>query len=172
MLPFLTASPNIDETAKENEPPEKLVIRLAQEKASVFVDTHPETLIIGVDQVGVLDGEILGKPLTYENAVLQLQKMSGKTIRFLIGVCILDTKTFLTNTSLETFDVTFRKLTPDMIEHYLQNEPAFNCAGSLRVEGLGIVLLEKLSGEDYTALIGLPLIRLSEMLRKFGVKLP
>lgn len=171
-LPFTCASPNIDESAQANEQPADLVIRLAKEKAAVFASTHTDAIIIGVDQVGVLNGEILGKPMTHENAVRQLSKMSGKTIRFFIGVCVLDTKNNHQEVTLETFDVTFRSLTQSMIEHYLQNEPALHCAGSLQVEGLGIVLLEKLTGDDYTALIGLPLIRLSEMLRKLGVALP
>lgn len=171
-LPFTCASPHIDETAHANEKPADLVIRLAEEKAAVFADSHPDAIIIGVDQVGVLDGDILGKPVTHENAVRQLLNMSGRTIRFFIGVCILDTHNNHQEIALETFDVTFRSLTQSMIENYLQKEPALHCAGSLQVEGLGIVLLEKLAGDDYTALIGLPLIRLSEMLRKLGVDLP
>jgi len=172
MLPFTSDSPDIDETPQANESPDKLVIRLAIEKANVFTNTHPDTIIIGVDQVGVLESEILGKPLTHENAITQLTKMSGKTIHFFIGVCVLDTKTKVEEVALETFDVTFQQLTKQMIENYLQKEPALNCAGSLQVEGLGITLLEKLSGDDYTALIGLPLIRLSQMLRKLKVEIP
>lgn len=172
MLPFSSASPDIDETPLANETPEKLVIRLGTEKANVFAKHHPDAIIIGVDQVGVLEGEILGKPLTHENAISQLTKMSGKTIRFFIGICVLDTKTKIEEIALETFDVIFQQLTQQIIENYLKKEPALNCAGSLQVEGLGITLLEKLSGNDYTALIGLPLIRLSQMLRKLQVEIP
>lgn len=172
MLPFSSVSPDIDETPQPNEQPADLVIRLAREKAGVFVGNYPDALIIGVDQVGVLEGEILGKPLTHENAVRQLLKMSGKTVSFFIGLCVLDTNNRAEEIELERFDVTFRMLTENMIERYLKKEPALQCAGSLQVEGLGIVLLEKLTGEDYTALIGLPLIRLSAMLRKFNVSLP
>lgn len=171
-LPFESLAPDIDETPKPHETPEKLVLRLAREKAAVFSNAHPDALIIGVDQVGILEGEILGKPLTHENAVRQLLKMSAKTVTFYIGVCVLDTKNSVEETALEKFDVTFRPLTQNIIEDYLKKEPALQCAGSLQVEGLGIVLLEKLSGDDYTALIGLPLIQLSAMLRKFNVQLP
>jgi MAF protein len=170
-IPFESAAPNIDETPKRDEAPEDLVIRLAREKAATFASAYPDALIIGVDQVGVLEGEMLGKPLTHENAVRQLLKMSAKTVTFFIGVCVFDTKNKVEETALEKFDVMFRSLTQMMIEDYLKKEPALQCAGSLQVEGLGIVLLEKLTGEDYTALIGLPLIRLSAMLRKFGVQL-
>lgn len=172
LLPFTCASPNIDETPRPNEQAKDLVVRLAKEKANVFTGTHTDAIVIGVDQVGVLEDEILGKPMTHENAVRQLVKMSGKTIRFYIGVCVHDTTNGNEEMTLETFDVTFRSLTPSMIENYLQKEPALHCAGSLQVEGLGIVLLEKLCGDDYTALIGLPLIKLSDMLRKLGVEVP
>jgi septum formation protein len=172
MLSFTCLSPNIDETPLAQEMPEQMVERLAREKARVFANTHSDSIIIGVDQIGVFDGDMLGKPITHDQAVSQLMKMSGKIVRFYIGVCLLDTSTGLEETSLETYDVTFRSLTKNMIENYLKKEPALQCAGSLQVEGLGIVLLEKLSGDDYTALIGLPLIRVSEMLRKFGVDLP
>ena len=172
MLPFSSVSPDIDETPQPGERPIDMVVRLAREKALVFVSTYSDALIIGVDQVGVLEGEILGKPLSHENAVRQLLKMSGKTVSFFIGLCVIDSKNKMEETALERFDVTFRALNENMIENYLKKEPALQCAGSLQVEGLGIVLLEKLTGEDYTALIGLPLIRLSALLRKFNISLP
>ena len=172
LLPFSSVFPDIDETPKQGEKLTDMVVRLAIEKASVFAERYANALIIGVDLAGELENEILGKPITHENAVKQLMNMSGKQVNFYIGLCVLDTKSKRLETSLERFDVIFRALTLPMIERYLQKEPALQCAGSLQVEGLGIVLLEKLIGDDYTALIGLPLIRLSQLLRNFGVDLP
>lgn len=167
-IPFESINPDVDETPHPNENPEHMVIRLALEKAHVVANKYPDALIIGADQVGILDQTILGKPLTYENAVEQLLQMSGKKIRFFIGLCLLDTKDNAQQTSLETYDVTFRTLNREMIETYLQKESALNCAGSFKVEGLGIGLVDELQGEDYTALIGLPLIRLRKMLQNMN----
>lgn len=169
-ISFECAAPDVDETPLLNEKADKMVLRLAKEKAQAVRNKFPDALIIGADQVGVLDGMMLGKPLVYEQAVKQLRMMSGQRIEFFIGLCLLDAKNKSHQIALEKFTVVFRKLSMQMIENYLKKEHALNCAGSVTVEGLGIALLEKLEGEDYTALIGLPLIRLTKMLEEAGMQ--
>ena len=120
--------------------------------------------MIGSDQVAVCEGEILGKPHTHENAIAQLQKLSGKTVRFLTGLALVNADTGNIQSEVVPFDVVFRPLSDTMIEHYLQAEQPYNCAGSFKSEALGIVLFEKLIGDDPNTLIGLPLIRLVRML--------
>jgi septum formation protein len=139
------------------------------EKAQKIAVSHPDALIISCDQVGVLEGTILCKPLTHENAVKQLQFVSEKMVRFYTAMCVLDTNTQQSQLVVEHYDVYFRKLSLAMIEGYLGKENALHCAGSFQAEGLGIALIDKFDGDDYTALIGLPLIRLVEMLRKAGM---
>lgn len=165
-IPFETANPNVDETPLVNEKAPDLVLRLAQQKASAVANRYPNSLIIGADQVGIFNDTILCKPLTQENAIAQLTLVSGKSVQFFTGLCLLDTRTQTNHTSVAAFDVVFRSLTLNMIKHYLAKEDALNCAGSCTIEGLGIALIEKLQGDDYTALIGLPLIQLVSMLEK------
>jgi septum formation protein len=168
-LSFDIISPNIDETALPNETPHELVIRLAKEKALKSATEFPDALIIGADQVGVLDNHILGKPLTYENAFKQLQQASGKRMQFLIGLCLYDSQEETYQLTVEEFTVTYRQLTSKMIENYLKKEQPLACAGACQAEGLGIALIEQFEGQDFTALIGLPLIRLVSMLEKAGM---
>jgi septum formation protein len=168
-IPFTVLSPDIDESPLPNESPQDMVLRLAKEKANVFANQFRDSFIIGVDQVGLLDNTVLCKPLTNENAIKQLQLASGKTVTFLIGLCLLDVKRQAYQVSLEIFDVKFRSLTLPMIEYYLKNEDALNCAGSLKIDGLGTLLVEKMQGNDYTALIGLPLIKVTEMLEAVNI---
>lgn len=170
-IPFTCVNPDVDETPHDNEDPKQLVVRLAKEKALAVSSQYPDALIIGADQVGILDQTILSKPQNHENAIKQLQMMSAKRIKFLIGLCLFDSKIKSEQICLETYDVVFRHLTIQMIENYLQNESALNCAGSFKVEGLGIALVDELQGEDYTALIGLPLIRLRKMLASAGLEI-
>jgi septum formation protein len=170
-IPFEIASPDIDETPLPTESPMDLVTRLAVEKAQAVAKSFPDALIIGADQVGVLDDVILGKPLTHENAVAQLLKASGKRMRFYIGLCLLDAEKQSQQIAMEEFDVIFRPLTQEMIENYLQKEQPYQCAGSCKAEGLGITLIEEFQGKDFTALIGLPLIRLTRMLESAGITL-
>jgi len=168
-LPFDTASPATDETPVEGESPEQLVQRLAMAKAKAVVESHHDALIIGSDQVAVIDNEILGKPGSHEKAIAQLQKASGKTVRFFTGLCLLNAATGNTQVEVVPFDVVFRKLTDSQIENYLQKEKPYNCAGSFKSEALGICLFEKLQGDDPNTLMGLPLIRLVRMLEREGV---
>lgn len=168
-VPFTSTSPDIDESRLPGELVEMMVLRLAEAKARKSATSYSDALIIGSDQVGVLEDEILCKPLTHEKAVKQLQLMSGKMIRFFTGLCLYDAKTSQCQTSVETYDVYFRELSDEMIDDYLAKEQPFQCAGSFQAEGLGVMLIRKFSGDDYTALIGLPLIRLIEMLEKVAM---
>jgi len=163
-LCFNTASPEIDESPLPNEMPEQLVVRLAEKKACAVANSYPDNLIIGSDQVAVIDGEILGKPLTHERAVEQLSNASGKTVRFYTGLCLYNSATDVSQIEAVPFDVVFRELTTSQIENYLIAEKPYNCAGSFKSEALGIALFEKLLGDDPNTLMGLPLIRLVAML--------
>ncbi len=168
-LTFEAIPPNVDEAAKKSEPPLALVARLALAKASEIAKSHPDALIIGSDQVAVLEGQILGKPGSHERASQQLQAASGKRVSFLTGLCLLDSRDGISQQIVVSFDVEFRQLEPTMIETYLQREQPYNCVGSFKSEGLGIALFERLDGEDPTALVGLPLIQLTRMLENVGV---
>ena len=163
-LDYNCISPDIDESAFENEAPERLVARLAVEKAKKIAETEHDSLIIGSDQVAVLEGEVLGKPHTHENAVKQLQKLSGHRVTFLTGLALVNSSTGHIQSETVPFDVVFRTLSDAMIEKYLHAEKPYNCAGSFKSEALGIVLFDKLEGEDPNTLMGLPLIRLVRLL--------
>ncbi len=171
-IPFETSSPDIDETRKPDESPEQLVLRLAIEKAQKVAESYPAHLVIGSDQVAVIDGEILGKPHTHENAVKQLQNASGKTVQFFTGLCLLNSQTKKLQNEVIPFRVVFRDLSDERIERYLHREQPYNCAGSFKSEGLGITLFERLEGDDPAALMGLPLIRLVRMLEAEGAQIP
>lgn len=169
-LSFITASPNTDETAFKNEKAEDLVLRLASEKAQSIKHTYTNHLIIASDQVAALeDGTILTKAHTHENAIKQLQACSGNHVRFLTGLSLLNTSNGKQQTIVDPFEVTFRELSLCEIDNYLKIEEPYDCAGSFKVEGMGICLFEKLSGDDFNSLIGLPLIRLLTLLRNEGV---
>lgn len=163
-LEYSCISPDIDESAKENETPEALVARLAVEKAQKIAETEKDSLIIGSDQVAVLDGEILGKPHTHENAIKQLTKLSGHRVTFLTGLAVVNSATGNVQSETVPFYVEFRELSREVIENYLRAEEPYNCAGSFKSEALGIVLFDKLEGEDPNTLMGLPLIRLVRLL--------
>ena len=168
-LRFDWASPEIDESHKPNETPHDLVTRLAIQKAQALAELHPNTLIIGSDQVAILNHQAIGKPLTHERAVDQLRAASGKEIIFKTGLCLLNTGSGNFQTSVESFSVQFRILSNAQIHHYLHTEQPYDCAGSFKCEGLGVALFSKMAGDDPSSLIGLPLIRLVEMLNKEGV---
>lgn len=161
----------MDETPFENENPRELVKRLALAKAQAVAKQFTDALIIGADTIGVLNDQILCKPITEEKTIEQLQMMSGKTVTFFTGTCLLNAKTNQSLIEVDTFDISFRVLSKMVIKNYLEKEQPFHCAGSLKIEGFGITLVEKLSGEDYTALIGLPLIKLTKMFEKIGFPL-
>jgi len=169
-LPFECVAPDIDESPIAGETPSKLVARLAEQKAKAVAHSHPNSLIIGSDQVAVLDQQILGKPGTHARATRQLQQASGKRITFLTGLSLYNSQNDMLQTEVVPFTVYFRKLSEKQIENYLLKEQPYNCAGSFKSEGLGISLFEKLEGEDPNTLIGLPLIRLIQMLENEGVE--
>ena len=168
-LAFNYHSPDIDETASPEEAADELVARLAQAKARTLAPLYQNTLIIGSDQVAVLEGKIMGKPHTYERAFSQLHAASGKTVLFKTGLCLLNTTTGRAQLAVEEFSVCFRSLTNEQICAYLNREQPYDCAGSFKCEGLGIALFTSMQGSDPNTLIGLPLIRLVDMLIKEGV---
>jgi MAF protein len=170
-LPFETAAPDVDESRRENEPADELVKRLSEAKARAVSATH-EGLIIGSDQVATHDGMILGKPGDHARAMQQLEQLSGKYVTFLTGLCLLNSVTGEVQLDVVPFSVVFRRLDTDQIGRYLQQDQPYNCAGSFKSEGLGITLFERMEGDDPTALIGLPLIRLTGMLAHAGIILP
>ena len=168
-LPFETAAPDVDETALPDESAPATSGRLAQLKAHAVAAKYPDALIIGSDQVALLEGQQLGKPLTHNNAVRQLRAMRGKTTCFYTAVALLNSKTGNMQTEVAENHVTLRDLSDDEIEGYLLKEQPYHCAGSAKSEGLGIALMSKMTGDDPNALIGLPLILLIEMLHRENV---
>ena len=168
-LPFETAAPNTDETALPGETPEATALRLSELKAKAVANQFPGALIIGSDQVAVLDGRIYGKPGTHERAVEQLRTMRGREVNFFTGLCLYNTATGAARSVGIPTLVSFRNLTDGEIENYLRREQPYNCAGSAKSEGLGIAIIEKMQGDDPNALIGLPLIALCTLLREEGV---
>lgn len=171
-LPFETCAPEVDERHLPDESPEQLVLRLAQAKAEAAAAGFARALVIGSDQVACIGGRILGKPGNRDNARAQLREASGKRVSFYTGLCLLNTDSGRKQLACEPFHVQFRHLSAGQIEHYLDREQPYNCAGSFKSEGLGIVLFERLEGDDPNSLIGLPLIRLVTMLGAEGVELP
>ncbi|RJX72057.1 septum formation inhibitor Maf [Vibrio sinensis] len=166
-VPFSTVEPNCDETPFVNETPIELVQRLAKQKAE-SCQTDGDCLIIGSDQVCVIDGEIVGKPLSHQNAIEQLTRQSGKAIQFYTGLALHNTKTKQTQVCLDTFTVHFRHLSEQQIARYVEKEQPYYCAGSFKSEGLGIALFERLEGKDPNTLVGLPLIDLIDLLEQQG----
>lgn len=170
-LPFDVAAPDVDETPLAGERPPELARRLALAKARVVAQRHPSALVIGSDQVADLGGEPLGKPGTHERAVEQLRRMRGRTVIFQTAVAVVCLETGFEQLDLAPVRVRFRDLGDAEIETYLRAETPYDCAGSAKSEGLGIVLLDAIESDDPTALVGLPLIRTTRMLRAAGLTL-
>ena len=170
-LPFTVVSPRIDEIPLAGETPPETALRLAVAKARHIAQTHPNAFIIGADQVATVNGEQIGKAGGFDKALAQLQAMRGQTVLFHSALCLYDAR----NDSVDARDIitraTFRDLPDDELSAYLRIEQPYDCAGSAKVEALGITILEKVESDDPTALIGLPLIALTDMLRKAGVDL-
>jgi len=162
-ISFITAKPDCDETPISGETPLQLVMRLSETKAKSCAVEQP-SLVIGSDQVCVIDGEIIGKPHTREKAIEQLSRQSGKSITFYTGITVWNSETQQADTRLDTFIVHFRDLTEQKIISYVEKEEPYWCAGSFKCEGLGIALFKEMEGKDPNTLIGLPLIDLVDML--------
>jgi septum formation protein len=171
-IPFTAVAPDADETALPGESPAQTAERLSELKARAVADRHPDSLIIGSDQVAYLGNQRFGKPGRRENATAQLRAMRGNTVIFHTGLCLLNTRTGHCQLAGIPTEVRFRALSDQEIENYLDREDALNCAGSAKSEGLGIALLDHMRGDDPNALVGLPLIELSKMLRAEGISLP
>lgn len=168
-LAFTSCSPDVDETAYANESPSELVYRLANSKAAAGVRQNPNAIVIGSDQVAVIDGHIIGKPLNRDTAIKQLTAASGKAITFYTGLAVHNGANGQQEAIVEPFIVHFRTLTHEQICNYVDLEKPFFCAGSFKSEGLGIALFDRLEGKDPNTLIGLPLISLIDLLTKQGV---
>lgn len=171
-LPFVWASPDIDERRLDDEPATDLVRRLAKAKAEALAGEYPGHLIIGSDQVAVLGEQVLGKPHTFERACEQLLEASGQQITFLTGLALLNSATGRCQVDCVPFTVTMRELDRERVERYVTAEQPLDCAGSFKAEGLGVSLFQSTHGPDATSLIGLPLIRLVDMLTQEGVVIP
>lgn len=165
-------SPDIDENALQNEAPAATALRLSETKARKIGERETAALIIGSDQVAVLNGQSIGKPGTHVAAVRQLQAMSGKTVVFHTALCLLNAATGAVQLANVQTTVRFRLLDARQIERYLQQDQPYDCAGSAKIEALGISLVEQVESDDPTALIGLPLIALVTMLQNEGVQIP
>lgn len=163
-IPFACISPDVDETPFDHELPQETALRLAKEKAIKIGATHTDALVIGCDQVATLDNMQLGKPLNHDNATKQLRLMRGREVIFHSALCLYNAKTQHMQATVVPYVVQFRNLTDEQIESYLLKEQPYHCAGSAKSEGLGIAIIEKMTGEDPNALIGLPLIALINML--------
>ncbi|MCE7914694.1 MAG: septum formation inhibitor Maf [Nitrosomonas sp. PRO4] len=170
-IPFVTMNPHIDETALSNESPQETALRLAEAKARDVARSFPDSLIIGSDQVAVLGHLRLGKPLNHSNAIKQLRAMQDKEVIFHTALCLFNSATGNVQSQSVPYCVKFRRLSDQQIENYLLKEQPYHCAGSAKSEGLGIALIERMNGDDPNALIGLPLIALTDMLAQEGVKL-
>ena len=168
-LEFVVDSPDIDETSQPGETARELVERLSIQKAKAVARRHRDSLVIGSDQVLTIDKDIIGKPRDFSTNVSQLQRASGRRVEFVTGLCLLNSATGGVQSDVVFFNVTFRVLEPRQITSYVQRERPFDCAGGFKSEGLGISLFETMHGEDPTALIGLPLMKLVTMLKCEGV---
>jgi septum formation protein len=168
-MPFEVRSPGVDETPLPGETPSALAQRLALAKARAVAALEPEAIVIGSDQVADLDGQAIGKPGTHERAVAQLSLMSGRRVVFQTALAVVRPSTGYVGQALAAVGVSFRRLGADEIEHYLRTEQPYDCAGSAKCETLGIALLDAIDSDDPTALVGLPLIRTSRLLREAGL---
>lgn len=169
-LPFTVIASCVDEVALPGETPQHLACRLALAKAHAVALEHPQSVVIGSDQVADLNGTALGKPGTHTRAIEQLQRMRGQTVVFQTAVAVVCIASGFSKTELAQVKVQFKYLSDTQIEHYLLAEQPYDCAGSAKSEGLGIALLARIDNDDPTALVGLPLIRTCQLLESAGFK--
>ncbi|NUF50307.1 Maf family protein [Gilliamella sp. ESL0250] len=167
-IPFDCVPPICDETPLVGESAQQLVVRLAKLKAQSLVTDYPNSLIIGSDQVGVLDNQIVCKPHTVENARTQLKNSSGKAFYFYTGMTVINTQSMQSTSICEPFKVTFRSLNDAEIDAYIAKEMPLQCAGSFKCDELGITLFDKLEGDDINSLVGLPLLKLNKIMIEMG----
>ena len=168
-LPFTTCKPGVDETRVPDESADEMVRRLAHAKAHAIACEHPDAWVIGSDQCAVLDDSILGKPGNHARAFEQLKAASGKHVVFHTGLSLMQLESGFERVLNVPLSVYFRELSDQEIEHYLQREQPYDCAGSFKSEGLGITLFQSMQGTDPSSLIGLPLIALCDILREAGL---
>ena len=171
-LDFVQSEAGIDETAANEESPRQLATRLARQKCENVAVRYPDATVIGSDQVASADGTILGKPVTRMAAARQLAGCSGRKVHFFTAVCVCNPTPLGIQQYVDETIVAFRKLSDGEIERYVEREPALDCAGSFKAEGLGITLFDEIATRDPTALIGLPLIWVARALRESGFRLP
>jgi len=171
-IPFKCLAPEIDETPGERESPFDLVCRLADEKSRAVSYNYPESIVIGSDQVAVFEDRIIGKPGCHHLALEQLSSFSGQAVEFLTALTVRCLASDFIEQYVDTTRVCFRKIEAEEIERYLKTEKPYDCAGAFKAESLGITLFEKITSDDPTALIGLPLIHTAAMLRRAGLQLP
>ncbi len=167
-LPFTVVSPGTDEAAQPGEAPAALALRLARAKADAVAARFPAAIVIGADQVAVLGDAMLAKPGTHDNALAQLRAVRGRRVSFLTAAAVVQRATDRAAVRLVSCEVEFRAYPERLIEPYLRAEQPYDCAGAAKIEGLGIALVQRIEGDDPTALIGLPLIALVEMLGELG----
>ena len=171
-ISFSCISPDIDESRRKNEPVTSFVKRLSIEKAEKIVLSNEQAIVIGSDEVAVVKNQILGKPLSKKNAKKQLQLISGNEVNFKTGLCVIDALEKKKFSCVVNYKVVLRELSDNDIDSYIHKEDILNCAGSIKLEGLAISLVLKTQGNDPTSIIGLPLIKLTEYLRKLKIQIP
>jgi septum formation protein len=169
-LDFESRSPGVDEAPLPGENAVCYVRRLAESKARAIAQLEPEAVVIGSDQCALLDGQILGKPGNHENALQQLRRAQGKSVVFHTAVCVMQISTDFCVVDEVPFEVEFRQLSDRQLQHYLRVEQPYQCAGSFKAEGYGSCLFQRMRGDDPSALIGLPLLKLTEMLEAAGIE--
>lgn len=169
---YEAVTPNVDETNEDGLPPQELASHLARKKAEAVSTTARQALIIGADQLAVLEDRVLGKPGDHQRAVEQLLAASGKTVTFLTAVCILDPVGRTRHEHVDKTTVRFRDFDRRLVEVYLRHDEPYDCAGSFKIEGAGFVLFESVDADDPTALIGLPMIWVADRLLQLGYLLP
>ena len=166
-IKFKSISPDINESRKKNEPIDAFVKRLSVEKATKIAKSQKNALVIGSDEIAVANNRILGKPNNYTNARKQLKYISNKVVIFKTGLCVIDTSSNKRLTTIVNYTIHMKKLSTSQIDNYIKREKMLNCAASIRIEGLAISLVKKMNGTDPSSIIGLPLIKLIEYLKKF-----
>jgi len=172
-LEYVASASDIDETPRAREAPSELVIRLAREKAQAVARAYPGAVVIGSDQAGTMDGATtFSKPTDHDDAVAQLTRMSGQIVVFHTAVCVLNARTRRERDAVVSTEVKFRPLSRKTIDTYLQRDQPYDCAGSAKIERLGIALVERVTSDDPTALVGLPMIALITLLAAEGIRIP